>query len=428
MKKLVFLYMLSNLASFLFGQDPGVGFEKWETHSDYFLSNQWNLYQVKRTTDAYKGNYAAEINQVLEYGGTSSRYSADPIPLPIAAKPDSLIFWYKNNSLSNGENYVSCKLFSHGGVSIASFSKIFSPSLNWTRFATKISYTSSDTMSLRLNLYFGSGIIMDELTIKNKNSEILKEGMENWKLFNYELPTGSSLLGSNGVKFPEKTDESWNGNYAMSLKKYRDSLFNYPSGYETFYNIQQKPNKFLLSMRIKSKNETTDSLELFAELYDSAFGLVSNIKGYLSAKSSLYFKHFEVPIDYRNQNPPKYARIGLYQHADRSKQMNNDSIEFILDDVMYDNQSLTVMNIAHDALLNCYPNPSIGKLTINLGGAERGQNLAYAILNSSGQIVINGGLIESVRQVDVSNLDNGLYFIQLIDETTLYRHPFVLKK
>jgi TonB family protein len=63
--------------------------------------------------------------------------------------------------------------------------------------------------------------------------------------------------------------------------------------------------------------------------------------------------------------------------------------------------------------LNCkiYPNPAHDHLSIRI--EDQDIQVRFQIVNSSGQIVTDGLLNESIEQIDISQLTNGIYFLNL---------------
>ncbi|MBQ6083469.1 MAG: T9SS type A sorting domain-containing protein, partial [Bacteroidales bacterium] len=69
-----------------------------------------------------------------------------------------------------------------------------------------------------------------------------------------------------------------------------------------------------------------------------------------------------------------------------------------------------------------YPNPTNGVITIEIGDNETFQKTSlqateYTITNICGQIVMKGTISSETRQIDISNLENGMYFINVGDKS-----------
>jgi len=75
--------------------------------------------------------------------------------------------------------------------------------------------------------------------------------------------------------------------------------------------------------------------------------------------------------------------------------------------------------------INIYPNPAANSLQINYSGANITLALEYSISDYLGKIIISG-TTEANKNIDVSNLESGLYFIMVQDEQkNLYQGKFV---
>ena len=69
-----------------------------------------------------------------------------------------------------------------------------------------------------------------------------------------------------------------------------------------------------------------------------------------------------------------------------------------------------------------YPNPVATTLTLN---QEVANNITYKIVNITGQVMQVGVINNSAKQINVSSLSEGVYFLQLIDNITIVQHKFI---
>ncbi len=79
-------------------------------------------------------------------------------------------------------------------------------------------------------------------------------------------------------------------------------------------------------------------------------------------------------------------------------------------------------------VLSCkiYPNPAHDQINIRIEDQDNlDSQVRFQIINSSGQIVNNGLINESTEQIDISQLTNGIYFLNL---TTVDNQRSSLKK
>ena len=72
-------------------------------------------------------------------------------------------------------------------------------------------------------------------------------------------------------------------------------------------------------------------------------------------------------------------------------------------------KSLYAIDKTTNTLLEVYPNPTNGMITIKTGNEQQGP-VAYRIANLTGQILMTG---TTQRQIDVSSLPTGVYFIEV---------------
>ena len=105
---------------------PDGDFENWTTAS-YDVLNSWNSYSgdnISRTTDKYKGNYAARLQTASN--GNGSSYAATIFNgknvsgphsngLPDTMRNDTLVFYYKYTSVGNDSAAVDVELNGPGG-------------------------------------------------------------------------------------------------------------------------------------------------------------------------------------------------------------------------------------------------------------------------------------------------------------------------
>lgn len=70
-------------------------------------------------------------------------------------------------------------------------------------------------------------------------------------------------------------------------------------------------------------------------------------------------------------------------------------------------------NSLHKQELNCkiYPNPAHDQINIRI--EDQDIKVRFQIVNTGGQIVANGQLNESIEQIDISELTNGIYVLNL---------------
>jgi hypothetical protein len=91
----------------------------------------------------------------------------------------------------------------------------------------------------------------------------------------------------------------------------------------------------------------------------------------------------------------------------------------------FDQNALKVENPASPAQVKIYPNPAQDRLQISL--PEQVEEIR--IFNLQGRLVahvIPGGNINNLYSVNINQLKNGIYFIELITPTNRLRHKFAV--
>lgn len=74
-----------------------------------------------------------------------------------------------------------------------------------------------------------------------------------------------------------------------------------------------------------------------------------------------------------------------------------------------------IPNLPHSNLSNVFPNPSNGKLTVDI---KDGSNCSFEIYNVVGRIIFQSQLTNNITEVDI-NIPNGIYYYELKSETKI---------
>lgn len=80
--------------------------------------------------------------------------------------------------------------------------------------------------------------------------------------------------------------------------------------------------------------------------------------------------------------------------------------------------------------LSIYPNPAKNKITLRAGTKDHSK-MEYCIMNSCGKIVLQNSLISDgklEKEIDVSTLASGLYFISVMADNKQYRQKMIIAK
>lgn len=114
--------------------------------------------------------------------------------------------------------------------------------------------------------------------------------------------------------------------------------------------------------------------------------------------------------------------LSLGTHKIYAKAMNRDSLVSRNDTVIIKIQN--PIGIKEHTIfnnLNVFPNPSKDQLKINTIDND---NLNYIVLDINGNKIISGS-INKISTIDISNLKNGMYMLQLITKEKIINHKFI---
>lgn len=130
----------------------------------------------------------------------------------------------------------------------------------------------------------------------------------------------------------------------------------------------------------------------------------------------------------RNATPIRPATSGVYYIGFHGISLANEFV-LMLDDIQVTGPNPT--GLSTDELTRAvavYPNPSAGKVTLNL--TETGaRNISLRVLDNLGRVVYTGTATDNAaQQLDLSQLSNGLYTLQVkLDDQTVTRQLSVQK-
>lgn len=90
-------------------------------------------------------------------------------------------------------------------------------------------------------------------------------------------------------------------------------------------------------------------------------------------------------------------------------------------------EPVSVNNLRTGFPVSIEPNPTSGKVNISLPGNTEG-NLFYKIFNATGQQILEGNFSSNFERLDLSAFQDGIYFIQIYNETQAVTKKIVLNK
>ncbi len=105
----------------------------------------------------------------------------------------------------------------------------------------------------------------------------------------------------------------------------------------------------------------------------------------------------------------------------RFSYLGQDGAQIMLDDIQINAEPTTAIAENAAANVNIFPNPATTVLNVEAAGYDNIQ-----IVNVLGQVVYSASVVDNM-QVNVSNLDNGVYFVRLNGENGTATQKFIKK-
>lgn len=86
--------------------------------------------------------------------------------------------------------------------------------------------------------------------------------------------------------------------------------------------------------------------------------------------------------------------------------------------------------INHSAEIKIYPNPNSGEFTIEITSSETNKNFGYKIMDITGSLKNEGTITteSNTTQIKLGNINNGIYFIQIISGQQSKTYKILIKK
>jgi hypothetical protein len=285
--------------------------------------------------------------------------------------------------------------------------------------------------------------VLIALTI-NVNSQIPNSGFETWEsyydgsnvyekpdLWNGSLPK-SPLTHSYSL---EKISESYpvgTGSYSLKIKPDiargvrgvaisndgNDPMTNWipkPS-----FAINQRPT----SLNLYYKYFPSGGDTMIVQVYFYKNGVVIGNPVYGTTDTVSDWTALEIPMTYNTSDVPDSATIyfvtGAYiQHS--------ESILYI-DNLSFNGFELSMHEIhSENMVFNLYPNPSSDMINLNIN-SKSADNLILNIYNSIGTLVKKKKLEQNQRQINIGDLSNGIYVVEINSKELTGRQKLLIQR
>ena len=445
-------------------------FENWQTVKLGENPNQWFVWMgnlspfydtplVRKTTDAYRGNYALHLKSVTRENEVQAGYVNiyDTLQknvtkrglIPFEGRPDSLTGFAKYE-IQSGVNAVIRLVFKLKTDTLIGATKYFSGNQsNYERFSMPINLPAkADSLFGRIDVSFGSekagnSLKLDALKFKgiSGGAKFPNGGFENWRSITADKADEWSSRNFFYTYYADKrmltkTTDAQSGNYAARLENVstydgdNSGYMNY-GGSSGYYDDPRSD----LPLNNKNPEKITGYYKYLPQGQDSAI-MGYNLKHYQTANDTLVtlesngtvlpptnsYTKFEMKVDYDSSlvadsfNLAFLAGNGLpgklgselfidnikIHYPDGSGKVNRDEPEF-----------------------EVYPVPAEDQITISPLNIPLRQ---YRLTSITGQTLKKGQISgDEKRTIDFSNLSPGVYLLEVKAKNFLMKKKVVVK-
>lgn len=413
---------------------PNYSFEYWDTlNFDFPIYYNLSSNSIKKSTLSHSGNYALylkndTVNQVP--GFISLGETNDGIDFwngaSLQSQPDSIVF-YSRHEVENGDSLTLLLIFKKQGTIISNnlFKITGSTQHQYKRFSFPISYISQeipDTFIIAFisanypNLSYISNLnewYIDDISFIGTLDTIPNAGFEYWKNIYFPI-----LENWRYNIYKIKNDDSQNiicpSTYYHYGKKSLQ-ISNLTNNLDTIF-VKIISNKNPIYYRPKSLTgyyynpyNNIDSFFIFIWFYKNT-NIIGESFFYLNELNNS-FTPFETPIIYYTQTetPDSFCIEISSKH---SHLISN--LPIYIDDLNFDSFLIHVDSDKIESETCIYPNPASDYLHILL--PENVENKNIKIYDLHGTNVINYPITNKEKsiQLNLSNLNSGIYIVQII--------------
>jgi hypothetical protein len=424
---------------------PSIGFEDWVDKKTSTLEDFITLGDVSQSTDAKKGSYSiklvntngpgnsdifglvanTEISSKLQGG---EPYDEAPLSLRFEAKYDLALgdagtvisaFMLNGNVLG----YASIILEGNSGDTFTRFSVPITWNLSAIPDSVIIVISSKDLETDTLN---GDGyLIVDDLhftTVTTRNKAIANGDFEKWGTTTRSVPKGwfttDDYLEAVGAKSNDisvsKTNDKHGGASAVRLESIAlgadpaAGIVLTGKGLENFEKpaFSVSKNFKYLEGWYKYTPQGGDSLYIAIGLFKAGTPIAYALWQSNTPKND--WTYFSIPITYFIPSIMADSATIVAAGANPDAAKGVGTLLF-LDDLQLSDTKLSVEEL-NLYKLHMYPNPI--QNIVKLDGIPQLTGTAYMIVDLNGRIVSEGE-IDYSHQLDLSNLEKGMYFLNL---------------
>lgn len=426
---------------------PNFSFEDWDTlNFDFPQSYNLSSNTIKKSTYSHSGSYAlylrndtvnhvsgaillGQTNQGIEFQGGA----------PIQSRPDSIVF-YSRHEVVNADSLTLLLIFKKQDLIISNNLFKISGSTNqqYERLSFPISYMnqeipdtfimgfiSANYPNLSYISYFNEWYI-DDISFIGTSDTIPNAGFEYWNKIYFPILENWSYeinkIRNDTLKTIVPSAYYHHGNKSLQIS---NIITNSDT---TFVRIGLTKNPIYFKPKTLTgfyynPNNNVDSFYLFVRFYKNSNIIAENFVHFNETTSS--FVPFEVPIIYYT---PTEVPDSFFIEISSKHNNITSNLPIYIDDLNFDSFMIHVDSNKIESETIIYPNPASDYLHILL--PESFEYKDIKIYDLHGRFVINYSIANKEKdiQINISNLNSGIYVVQITTNKKNIVSKMIIKK
>lgn len=227
---------------------------------------------------------------------------------------------------------------------------------------------------------------------------------------------------SNCILNVTRSTDANSGTYAAKIATVLDGSNDPTSGFlstidENFDGIatSERPTNFYGYYKFNQEGSDVGSIEVFVGIggpFDDNFIGTGTLE--LNSDQNT-FASFNIPITYTSNATPDFVVITFNSAKDGSTETNGTYL--IVDDISFDGLTTSLSNTNSNNNNLAYPNPATDIVNLNANGD-------YQLYTVAGESVLQG----TGSELNVSNLENGIYVLEVTENGNTSRQKISVSK
>lgn len=238
----------------------------------------------------------------------------------------------------------------------------------------------------------------------------------------YEIPENEPIwivVGQQGLARPAAACEDMgnpNGRW-VSLDSETWTDMNTFNMHYTWMLRAYLTNRYNREVALREEDYTLQHYNLYRSYDNNAYQQIATVP---AVEGQVYYEYRDNLADY----PDEYAyyRLTAFYLADNGETCESDYATTLNDpELNYVAIDITSTDENQESTFKLYPNPSNGRITIELEGMQK-----VMVCNTLGQVLLSKEAKNNCLQLDLSGFENGLYWLRVMSPNGVTTKPFVL--